>query len=120
MAEQPPPNRPYTPLPDELKPHYRSRSDFRLMSRAYRLGWARDVPAERQPEWCEDLVRALTAEEATPAQHAAIRVVLAAQGYELKLYREWIKKLILCYKRPRGRPRKHPRAAPQGTIMPPS
>lgn len=62
----------------------------------------------------------LTAEEATPAQYAAMRAVLAAQGYELKLYREWIKKLLLRYKRPRGRPRKHPRAAPQGTIMPPS
>ena len=59
MAEQTPPNRPYTPLPDELKPHYRSRSDFWLMSRAYRLGWVRDVPAERQAEWDQDLVKAL-------------------------------------------------------------
>ena len=73
-----------------------------------------------QDEVCEDLLRVLTAEELTPATTAAVRAVLASEGYRLRLYREWLWSQFPLRKRPRGRPRKHPRAAPQGTIMPPS
>ena len=68
------PSMPYRMLPPELRPHYRSRSDLRLLARAFRKGWVRSVPEERMIEWSADLAEALSDKTSVRTNMAALDV----------------------------------------------
>lgn len=106
MTGPTPQERPYSPLPDEMKPSYSTRSDFRLLQRAYRWGWVRGVPAERQHEWHEDISNGLTQDSDTSAKIGAVWACLAVHAYRLRLRKELRQLLFPPIKRPQGRPRK--------------
>ena len=93
MAKKLPEPRDYKPLSPELRPRYRTRSDFRLMSRAYRSGWVRGVPAERQADWLEDIRCSIVEDEGfTPRVQAAIRALVSAGEFESRLFGEEVRK----------------------------
>lgn len=67
----------YRLLESEARPHYVSRSDLRMLSRAYRSGWTQDVPMERQREWVADLTLALGEDKPDHVRNAAMRTYLS-------------------------------------------
>lgn len=64
----------YEMLPREERPSYTSRADLRLVARAVRNGWMKDVPDERIAEWFEDVARMLGKNTGSSKQLAALRV----------------------------------------------
>ena len=82
------PSTPYRMLPPELRPHYRSRSDLRLLARAFRKGWVRSVPEERMIEWSADLAEALSDKTSVRTNMAALDVFVAMKQLQCELIHE--------------------------------
>ena len=64
----------YEMLPCGERPSYTSRADLRLVARAVRNGWMKDVPDERIAEWFEDVARMLGKNTGSSKQLVALRV----------------------------------------------
>jgi hypothetical protein len=67
----------YRPPPEELRPHYTTQADLRLLRRAYRRGWTDGVPQERQQEWFADVAKVCDGDRSQRMAAAAIKVFLA-------------------------------------------
>ena len=65
----------YGMRPREDRPKYTSRADIRMLDRAIRNGWVKEVPDERVADWFEDVTSILVEENAGGRkQLAALRV----------------------------------------------
>ena len=93
----------YRPLAPHMRPHYKSRSDLRLLSRAYRSGWVAEVPIERQQDWVDDITSALAEDKPTHVKIAAIRAFTAILIFEGRARAQTTQPMR---RRPRGPPRK--------------
>ena len=69
-------------LPRDMRPKYETRKDLRLLARAYREGWVKGVPKERQREWCDDLCEMMKNNSDVHDLIAAIKLVRAAEQFE--------------------------------------
>ena len=64
----------YEMLPREDRPKYTSRADIRMLDRAIRNGWVKEVPVERIADWFEDVTSILEENTGGRKQLAALRV----------------------------------------------
>ena len=64
----------YEMLPREDRPMYTSRADIRMLDRAIRNGWVKEVPDERIADWFEDVIRILKENSGGRKHLAALRV----------------------------------------------
>lgn len=100
-----PPNRESTHSESEAGPRYVSISDLRLLGKAFREGWIKDLPLDRWKRWIDDVTRALQDEKKF---NAAGRTLLEMHRHQSRDIVARTNALLPQIKRGRGRPRKNP------------
>ena len=86
----------YEMLPREDRPKYTSRADIRMLDRAIRNGWVKEVPDERIADWFEDVIRILKENSGGRKQLAALRVCVHLYSLASDRERARIEAAIEC------------------------
>lgn len=66
----------YRPLLEEMRPHYCTQADLRLLRRAYRNGWVDGVPPARQREWLADVEKVCDEARSSRTLASVVKVYL--------------------------------------------